>query len=130
MSLSSTRRWVFDTLTVSADVTHPVHLWLPGDVGELPCYVVGRPDFDEDTGARALQRVIVPVYALGRTLRDDDAQAELDAMADTLIDLLWRPNQDHGQSYRLTRGRATVLTIAATEVPAYSMTVASSVQPC
>jgi hypothetical protein len=129
MTLTATRRWVFDTLTAAVgDV--PVWLWLPGAVDGLPCYVVGRPDLDEDTTTRSVQRLTVPVYALGRTLRDDDAQAELDAMADTLIALLWRPMQDAAQSYRLTRGRATVLTIAAVEVPAYTMTVASSVQPC
>lgn len=132
MSLADTRRWVYDVVTQAALAdgdAAPVRLWLPGNADQLPSYVVGRPDLDEGT-PRSLQSISVPVYALGRTLRDDAAQAQLDGMADVIIDALWRPLQDAGQSYRLTRGRATVLTIAAVEVPAYTLTVVSSVQPC
>jgi hypothetical protein len=131
MTLADTRRWVYDMVVSSSQLADdiPVRLWLPGEATELPCYVVGRPDLDEGT-PRSIAQVSVPVYALGRTLRDDDAQAELDDMADLLIATLWRPVQDAAQTYRLTRGRATVLSIAAVEVPAYTMTVVSSVQPC
>lgn len=127
MSLTEFRQWCYDLCAAYVDL--PVYLWLPGNAEELPCYVVGRPDMDEDT-PRSVQKVSIPVYALGRTLRDDDAQAELDRMADNLVNLYWKPPLQPGVSLRMTRIRATVLTIAAIEVPAYTATLIGAVQPC
>ena len=125
--IAATRAHVFDL--VHAAVELPVYRWLPGSADELPCFVVGRPDLDEGA-ARALQQITLPVYALGRTLRDDDAQSELDDMADQLERLLWKPPQEPGQSLRMTRMRATVVTVATVEIPAYTCTVVAATAPC
>jgi hypothetical protein len=128
MSIADARRHVYELLDAGAD--HPVLRWLPESPNELPCYVVGRLDLDEDPSRRATQLIAVPVYALGRTLRDDEAQDELDQMADTLINLLWKPAQEPGRTTRLTRLRATVTTVANIEIPAYTATVATATAPC
>lgn len=128
MSLSDARRHVYDL--VAAGTSWPVLRWLPESPNELPCYVVGRPNLREEPTRRATQLVDVPVYALGRTLRDDDAQSELDAMADELEALLWKPPQEPGRTSRLTELRATVATVANVEIPAYSGTVATATAPC
>jgi hypothetical protein len=126
--VADTRAWVHDIIDASTDL--PVLQWLPGSADELPCFVIGRPDLDEASSSRALLSVSVPVYALGRTLRDDEAQRELDAMIDTLTALLWKPPQRPGESLRMTRARATVVTVAANEIPAYTATVIAAAQPC
>jgi hypothetical protein len=125
--LASTRRHVWDLVNASTEL--PVFLWLPGTTDDLPCFVIGRPDLDEGT-PRAMQTLTIPVYVLGRTLRDDDAQAQLDSLADALTDLLWKPPQEPGQSLRLTRLRATVVPVAGVEIPAYTGTVVASTAPC
>lgn len=125
--IAQTRAHVFDLVHAATEL--PVYRWLPGSADELPCFVVGRPDLDEGS-SRAMQDVTVPVYALGRTLRDEQAQSELDDMADLLVNLLWKPPQEPGSSLRLTRLRATVVTVAGVEVPAYTATALAAAQPC
>ena len=97
----------------------------------MPCYVVGRPDLDEGD-QRAIASITVPVYVIGRTAasRDDDSQAELDGLADALINLMWTPPRTEGPTLRLTRMRAVVVPIAATEFPAYTGTVVASTTFC
>ena len=125
--IAATRALVFDLVNAATEL--PVFRWLPGSADELPCFVVGRPDLDEGSN-HALQTLTVPVYACGRTLRDEVAQSELDDMADTLTQLLWKPPQQPGQSLRMTRQRATVVTVANVEIPAYTCTVVASAAPC
>lgn len=115
--------------TIAANATVPVYRWLPARTDQLPCYVVGRPDGDERPSTQ-IAELPIPVYALGRTMRDDDAQAELDSLTDALISWLWRPTQTDGVSVRLTRWRAVVIQIAELEVPAYNLTVVASTAYC
>jgi hypothetical protein len=126
--LAATRQRLFDLVSASTDL--PVYRWLPGTTDDLPCYVIGRPDLDEQPQARAVQQLTIPVYALGRTMRDDDAQAQLDDLADDLTNLLWKPPQEPGQSMRLTRLRATVVPVAGVDIPAYTGTVVAATAPC
>jgi len=126
--IADTRRWVYDI--VNAGVALPVLRWLPEAANELPCFVVGRPDLDEDPTHRGLQAITVPVYVLGRTLRDDAAQSELDDLADELERLLWKPPQEPDRSGRMTRMRATVANVGNVEVPAYTATVIVTTAPC
>jgi len=126
--LAATRQRVFDLVNGSTEL--PVFRWLPGTTDDLPCFVIGRPDLDEQPNVRAMQQLTIPVYVLGRTLRDDDAQAQLDSLADELTDLLWKPPQEPGQSMRLTRLRATVVPVAGVDIPAYTATVIAATAPC
>jgi hypothetical protein len=107
----------------------PVYRWLPGNAEELPCYVVGRPNVAEGA-QRFMCEVVIPVYALGRTLRDDDAQSELDLAADSLLNLLWTIKSESGVNLRSTRLEASVLTIGSTDVPAYSLSVEGATTFC
>ena len=122
------RQLVYDIVN-GLDVL-PVWQWLPGDAEEVPCYVVGRPSVSEGD-ISALATVTVPVYAIGRTLRDDEAQAELDSAADALLNALWNPaSTDSSLSMRLASMTASVIPIAALEYPAYSASVEVTVAFC
>ena len=125
--LTSPRSLVYDI--VAGGVDEHVYRWLPAAVDDVPCYVVGRPSSREGT-SRAMCQVTVPVYALGRTLRDDEAQAELDAMGDRLHELLWKPPQTPGTSLRLERCDATVIQIAGVDIPAYTASVVTATAYC
>jgi hypothetical protein len=121
------RAHVYDL--VVAGVDWPTYLYLPDSADDLPCYVVGRPSTREQD-RRAMMEIRTPVYALGRRLRDDDAQRELDAAADTLHALLWKPGQEPGMSLRLTTADATVVQVAGVDVPAYTATVVATIAYC
>lgn len=122
-TLAGTREHVYALVDGATEL--PVYRWLPDSANDLPCFVIGRPDLDEGE-RRAMQQITIPVYVLGRTLRDNDAQHELDEQADVLAKLLWRPPQEAGQSLRLTRLRATVVPVANVEIPAYTGTVVAA----
>lgn len=107
----------------------PLHRWLPGSVDELPCYVVGRPSVGEGD-ARAIIAVTVPVFVLGRTVRDDDSQHELDGLADALIKRLWTPPPTEGVALRLTDLDATTTEVAGTDCPSYTATVVCETTYC
>lgn len=126
--IADTRAWVHGIVDAGTEL--PVLRWLPEQANELPCFVVGRPDLDEDPTRRGIQQIAIPVYALGRTLRDDDAQTELDGLADVLEALLWKPPQEPTRTGRLTKIRATVVSVGNVEIPAYTATVLVATAPC
>lgn len=125
-AISVTRQLVHALL---AGAPVPLHRWLPGNVDDLPAIVVGRPSLTEGTSA-ALASITVPVHALGRTVRDDEAQAELDSLADLLVARLWKPPQTEGVSLGLTSCTPGVIEIAGVDVPAYTATVAATTAYC
>jgi len=66
-----------------------VHLYLPDDVTQVPCVVIGRPSIEDGVSIVAADFLVsVPVMVLGRPVRDDDAQQQLDQVADLVIDRL------------------------------------------
>lgn len=77
-----------------------------------------------------MMEIRTPVYVLGRRLRDDDAQRQLDAEADVLHGLLWKPAQVPGMSLRLSGAEATVVQVAGIDVPAYTATVVATIAYC
>lgn len=107
----------------------PTYLYLPGNLEELPCYVVGRPEVAEGV-ARSIAQVSVPVFTCGRTVRDDDAQAELDRYADLVVTRFWFPTTREGIAVRLSRTDPTTVIVAGTEVPAYTATVVCETALC
>ena len=127
--IATTRQVVFGLIDEATSI--PVYQWLPQEANEVPCFVVGRPDVDEGD-MRAIASISVPVYVIGRTAasRDDDTQRELDQLADVLVNLLWKPPKTEAMTLRLTRMRAVVVPIAATEYPAYTGTVVASTTFC
>jgi hypothetical protein len=98
---------------------HPVHQWLPGNTDDLPAFVVGRPNVSEGDQP-ALMATTVPVFALGRRTGDDDAQAQLDLMADLLLVRFWQPPRTEGVGIRLQTITAGVIEVAGLDIPAYT----------
>lgn len=107
---------------------YPTYLYLPQSVDQLPCYVVQRPSLDEGPQA-AIAHVEVEVYGLGRTIRDDDAQTELDWLADGLVLRLWNVDSSP-HTLKLTSIRAETAFVSNVEVPAYIGTVEVSAFLC
>jgi hypothetical protein len=67
----------------------PVQRFPPANPTHVPCVVVGRPLIEPGTTDLAADfGVQVPIIVIGRTMADDDAQQELDAVADAVIDRL------------------------------------------
>jgi hypothetical protein len=127
--IATTRQVVFGLIDEATVI--PTYQWLPQEASEVPCFVVGRPDVDEGD-LRQIAEISVPVYVIGRTSssRDDDSQRELDQNADLLVNLMWKPPKTEAMTLRLTRMRAVVVPIAATEFPAYQGTVVASTTFC
>lgn len=128
-AITTARQMVFEM--ASSAMSWPIFQFLPQSADDLPCIVVGRPDVDEGD-ERALLAISVPLYVLGRTstARDDSAQAELDGVADQVLNAFWKPQQPTGFSLRLSRIRATVVPVAANEIPAYTALIALSTVYC
>lgn len=120
------RQLVYDLL---AGAPAPLYRWLPGSAEELPCYVVGRPGLTEGD-SRAILAVSVPVFVLGRTVRDDDSQHQLDGLADALVKRLWTPPPLEGVGLRLTDLEATVTEVGGTDCPSYTATVICETTYC
>ncbi len=115
-------RAVTDEPPVYAGVPVAVFRWLPLSPEELPCFVVGRPTMHE-AATPALWTASCPVFAVGRTERDDDAQIELDALASWLHARLWRPWSAERVSLKLTDVEPALIEVAGTSLPAYTATV-------
>jgi hypothetical protein len=101
------------------DAPVPVHQWLPGNTDDLPALVVGRPNVAEGDQA-AIIATTVPVFALGRRSGDDDAQQELDRLADLLLARFWQPPRTEGVGMRLQSITAGVIEVAGLDIPAYT----------
>ena len=122
------RRAVFDAL---GSTSIPVHEWLPDDVAHLPCHVVGRPAVRE-SGTPGVMTLELAVTLLGRRVSDEDAQAQLDALADELLKVLGGTKVRRVNDIYLrdvTLDPATV-TVAGSEIPAYIATVNTEAMTC
>jgi hypothetical protein len=127
--ITSARRAVHALLDVP-EAGCGVYLWLPGSADDLPAICVGRPLLEESADVRSVVEVTVPVYVLGRTLRDDEAQAQLDTLADWVTGRLWAPPSDSSIALRLVETRATVTAVADRETPSYTAQVVASMAYC
>jgi hypothetical protein len=129
MFVSAFRKTVVDLVRSKGSV--PTYGYLPDDVAHLPCHVVGRPTITE-SGTPALMTLNLDVTLLGRRISDDDSQAELDALADELFDLLGgtrsvKTNDTHLRCVQLLP--ATVI-VAGNEMPAYIASVSMDALSC
>jgi hypothetical protein len=108
-----------------------VYSYLPNDVTELPCYVVGRPSVRE-SGTAAVMTLTLDVTLLGRRISDEDAQAELDVLADELFDLLGGTRNvfvDSGH-LRCTGITPGMVVVAGLETPAYVAGISMDALSC
>lgn len=123
------RRVVYDLLREKTSI--PVYRYLPDDVAHLPCHVVGRPALREGL-TPAVGTLELTVNLVGRRLNDDDAQAELDALADELVAALGgtRNVQVDGSYLRATSVDPATVTVAGQEYPCYLLTVNTETVTC
>ena len=126
-AVAPVRRLVWEMLR---DAPVPVFRYLPGSVDDLPSIVVGRPDGTVDSDVSALLALTVPVHALGRVDRDDDAQAELDALGDLLLGRFWAPPPMEGVHLRLDDLPASTIEVAGVTLPAYTAAVSARLSFC
>ena len=105
--------------------------YVPNDVSVLPCFVVGRPSARE-SGQAAVMTVTLDVSVLGRHIVYDDAQAELDVLADELWDLLGgtRSVVVDGGHWKCTGISPRTVTVAGNETPAYVAGISMDVLSC
>lgn len=126
-AITTARRAVFELLDGQVPVA--VYPFLPGSADELPCVVVGRSEGGEGD-ARVVVEQTIPVIVLGRTAttRDDDAQGELDALTDAVLTLLWKPGST--AALRAVGWTPGTETVAAAEIPAYTVNVVAETTYC
>jgi len=98
-----------------------VWLYLPDDVGSLPCIVIDRPTMTVDA---QLYTFSVPVLIVSRRTTDMDSQVELDQLTDTALSCL------EGQDCAVLRVNPEVRNIAGQVYPAYNIEVALGVTRC
>lgn len=112
------------------DAPVPALRFLPASVDFVPCLAVGRPTVTVDGDTSALAAVSVPVYALGTTAGDDQAQEELDALGDLLLARYWSPPPAEGLRVHLTDLDPGTVDVAGVTVPVYSATVSVRLPFC
>ena len=124
------RQIVYDIVDTE-QTSLPVHLYEPGSTDELPCYVVNRPELAEGD-VRATAEYSITVTVLGRTLRDDEAQGELDAAVDVLEGLLWDRKVEAAGTVmvRLVGTTAATTTVANVEIPSYTALIVAETTYC
>lgn len=126
------RRDVRDLLRAECSV--PVYGYLPDDVAHLPCIAVGRPTAGESS-TPAVMTMSLDVTLLGRRISDEDAQAELDALADELFDALGctgnvKIGGDVPRLITCSAFRPASVTVAGLDYPAYLFTVNADIATC
>jgi len=111
---------------IAGVLTHldwPVQRFPPANPTHVPCVVVGRPLVEPgSTDLAADFGVQVPIVVIGRTMADEDAQRELDTVADAVIDRLLA-------SYPFTV-TADVESVAGLIYPAYTITTTVPMRLC
>jgi len=86
--LTRHRTSVYQILVDHAPADTAISLYLPDDLAEQPCVVVGRPGASfrgTDLGVE----IRVPVHVLGRAFNDDGSQIEHDQLTDVILGVLW-----------------------------------------
>jgi len=110
-----------------------VHQWLPEDVPEVPCVVVGRPLITPDPDAPVAALATIPVTVVGRRYTADAAQAELDdATWAVLAAFNWLRGMHTADVQRLnvTTVEPDLVSIAGDEYPVYRISVDAHLIAC
>lgn len=111
-----------------------VHAFLPDDIGALPCIAVLRPHLSP--GEQRLTNAAVTVLIVGRRVGNDDAQAELDQVTDTVIARFGGLNHavylesDLIHRLALTDVAPRTVTVSGTDYDAYALTLDATFTAC
>lgn len=114
----------------------PVHRYLPDDVAEVPCIAVPRPRLTPGPGTPSIPAGALIVLVVGRRMNDDDAQAELDEVADLVVarfgNLAKSVRLEDPLIPRLVVDDVSpsTVTVAGLDYPVYAVTIAASFTLC
>lgn len=97
------------------------HISFPDDVTQVPCIVVGQVSIDR---ADQLHTLTVPVWVIGRSVGNDDAQMELDEVTERVMELLDDPQCTVQRVEPMSRF------VGAQSFPAYRLDVLLGVVSC
>lgn len=108
----------------------PVHSFLPDDVNEVPCLVVGRPSYYPGREA-GVDNLDVPLYVVGRRLHDEEAQVELDQWTDLVLVHAMQRIPGPPQVSTAVRASPETVQVAGSDFPAYVVTLTlAAPTPC
>lgn len=112
----------------------PVHKYLPDDVGALPCIAVPRPRLSPTEANLSMGEL--PVFVVGSRITNDDSQAELDSVTDTVVQRFGglgktvRLESPLINRLLLTDVSPTTLIVAGADYPAYTLTIQATFTTC
>lgn len=119
------RQRLFDL--IDAQELVPTRQFVPDDVAELPCCVIGSP-----SGSSSVQPAIidlsVDVFLIGRRHSDDDSYDELQTLADQLIAVLGGTRGR--RAFGVERFEPRTMSVAGADVYAYVITVETQAVTC
>jgi hypothetical protein len=104
----------------------PLHHFVPDDVAELPCIVLGPPSLAD--GEPGTFDLTCEVYVCGRRIGDADSQHELDQYADQIITILGGVKGRHNLA--VTAATPQLVPVAGSDIPTYRITVETTVRNC
>ena len=109
----------------------PVHEFIPDDLTALPCVVIGGITL-ADGAEQGTFDLSMPLFVCGRRVGDDDSQNELAEFVDHVVVILGgtKGRHAHDHHFAVTRADPQVVTVAGQDVPAYSLTVETTVLNC
>lgn len=109
----------------------PVREFVPDDLAELPCIVLGAPSLG-DGDEQGTYDLTLPVYVVGRRFGDDDAQDELTRYTDQTITIFGgtRGRRAHHHNFAVVAASPEVRSAGGTDVPVYLLTVTSTAITC
>ena len=116
--IAEARRFIASQLS---GVPWRVYTFKPDDIEGPPAIVVDRPTLSVDV---QLFTLAVPVVVIGRRDGTEEAQTELDAITDVVVDML------SGPDLAIVRVEPAVSTVAELTYPAYRVTVTAGVVAC
>ena len=123
-SLGSIRQGIADHI---AQVWPAVFAYVPDDIAELPCVVVGPFSLAKSvTGWTAT----VPVLTLGRPINTFDAQRELEELMWSVVQQLERVKAPAVPGLKPTTVSADTQNVAGLDIPAYEITVTAEAVYC
>lgn len=125
-SLADIRQALADVIEL---VTSRVYPYVPDDVAEIPCVVVGPLSLTRNAAVGGWS-VVVPVVVVGRRINSWDAQRELEELAWNVIGALEQTQIPGAPGARPTFASPETQDIAGEDYPVYEISVAAEAVYC
>ena len=124
--IAQLRTGVAAAIQVATDRVYP---YVPDDVAELPCCVVGPLDMTRNAQVGGWS-VTLPIVCIGRRINTFDAQAELEEFMWDVVEALTTTNPANVPGLRPTVVSPDIQNVAGEEMPTYVITVAVEAVYC